>query len=83
MVEGGNSPVDDAGELKELGYRIALYPAALLHSFVPRAQRLLATLRNTGTTRSLRQDMIELGEISRLLGAGELLDSGKRYDSED
>jgi 2-methylisocitrate lyase-like PEP mutase family enzyme len=83
MVEGGNSPVDDAGELEELGYRIALYPAALLHSFVPRAQQLLETVQRTGTTTSLRHDMIELGDISSLLGAGELLDAGQRYDGED
>ena len=83
LVEGGNSPVDDINELEQLNYRIALYPAALLHRFTPQARELLAVIRDTGSTASLRTQMCDLAEMNRLLGAGDLLAAGKAYDCGD
>jgi len=83
LVEGGNSPVQSAGELAPLGYRMALYPAALLHRFVPQARELLAVIRDTGSTGELRSRMYELADMNRLLGVDELLAAGRRYASED
>jgi 2-methylisocitrate lyase-like PEP mutase family enzyme len=80
LVEGGGSPIDDPAELAQLGYRIALYPAALLHQFVPGAQRLLDGIQQTGHTLDFRDDMVELSDMNRILGADELLEAGKRYE---
>ncbi len=41
LVEGGKTPVETPAELQRLDYRIAVYPAALLHRFVPQARQLL------------------------------------------
>jgi 2-methylisocitrate lyase-like PEP mutase family enzyme len=78
LVEGGGSPVGDADGLQQLGYRIALYPAALLHLFVPQAQALLTRIRDTGTTVGL-PDLIDLNRINAVLGAPELLADAGRY----
>lgn len=83
LVEGGNSPVQGVDELRQLGYRIALYPAALLHRFTPQARKLLDVIRQTGSTASLRARMCDLGEMNRLLGADELLAAGRTYDCGD
>lgn len=83
LVEGGNSPLDDIDELQQLGYRIALYPAALLHRFTPLATQLLAEILRSGSTAALRPDMYDLGDMNRLLGAEELLKAGKAYDCGD
>lgn len=80
LVEGGGSPIDDPAELAQLGYRIALYPAALLHQFVPGAQRLLEGITQTGHTLDFRDDMYELSDMNRILGADELLETGKRFE---
>lgn len=80
LVEGGNSPVEDVDDLQQLGYRIALYPAALLHQFTPGARELLEVIRKTGSTTSLRSRMCNLGDMNSLLGADELLAAGKNYD---
>lgn len=82
LVEGGNSPVEDATELTRLGYRVALYPAALLHLFTPAAQGLLQTIRSEGNTLSRRQDMCRLSDMNTLLGATQLLQAGRSYDPE-
>lgn len=78
LVEGGGSPVGDAAALEQLGYRIALYPAALLHLFVPQAQALLAHIRNAGSTAGW-PGLIDLNGINRVLGAPELLALSEHY----
>ncbi len=78
LVEGGGSPVADANALTELGYRMALYPAALLHLFVPQAQALLRHIREQGSTHT-RDDLIDLTQINEILGAPELLNTAARY----
>lgn len=79
LVEGGNSPVHSAGQLAELGYRIALYPAALLNSFIPRAEQLLAHIANQGETHSLKAEMIDLHGINQRLRADDFLQQASRY----
>jgi 2-methylisocitrate lyase-like PEP mutase family enzyme len=79
LVEGGNSPVQTAAQLESLAYRVALYPAALLHSFTPRAQQLLQVIRRTGSTDSVRDTLFQLADMNQLLGATELLAAGQRY----
>lgn len=81
LVEGGGAPTEDTGDLLSLGYRIALYPAALLHGFVPQTQRILATIKSTGTTLGIREHMVELADMNRLLEAESLLEAGQRYDA--
>ena len=80
LVEGGNSPVNSAEELTDLGYRVALYPAALIHGYVPRSQQLLEAIMNSGSTSDMRQQMIDLPEINKLLGAEQLMSTGEAYD---
>lgn len=79
LVEGGNSPVQTLEELQALAYRVALYPASLLHLFIPAAQKMLAELRHTGHLQSLRNQMIDLTAVNSLLGADELLAASEEY----
>ncbi|MGJ8669269.1 MAG: isocitrate lyase/PEP mutase family protein [Oceanococcus sp.] len=81
LVEGGGSPIDDAAGLQALGYRIALYPVALLHGFVPKAQELLAHIQAIGST-GTRSDLIELGKMNELLGAPDLLHKMTSYGAD-
>lgn len=78
LVEGGGSPIPDAAGLEALGYRIALYPAALLHLFVPQAQALLEHVREHGSTAGYG-GLIDLNRINRVLGADGLLALSERY----
>lgn len=78
LVEGGGSPIEDAAGLEALGYRIALYPAALLHAFVPQAQDLLAHIHEKGST-SEWPGLIDLNRINEILGAPGLLALSEKY----
>lgn len=80
LVEGGASPVDSAAALDDMGYRIALFPIALLQGFVPMAQRLLADVHASGKTTDLG-GLMDLHALTELLGAGDLLAASERYKS--
>ncbi len=81
LVEGGNTPIEKPAELEALGYRIALYPAALLHQFTPQAQSLLSHIRENGDTLKYRDQMYSLSDINRVLGADLMLEDGRHYDA--
>lgn len=81
LVEGGASPVASAAQLAELGYRLALYPVALLHAFVPTAQALLQHIKQHGETRQFSQPLLDLNQINQLLEADQLLEQAKKYDA--
>ena len=82
LVEGGNSPVQTLEELRALNYRIALYPASLLHLFIPAAQDMLAELRHSGHLQARRKQVIDLAAVNNLLGADELLAASEEYQYE-
>jgi len=83
LVEGGNSPVADAAALAALNYRIALYPAALLNITTPVAEMVLRVIADTGSTDSLRDQMYDLFDLNRVLGAEKLLATGARFGGEE
>ncbi len=73
LVEGGNSPVDNCASLQALGYKIGLHPASLINLFTRQAGAMLADLRREGGSGSWRERMHDLGEVSDLLGARDML----------
>ncbi|MEH6549329.1 MAG: isocitrate lyase/PEP mutase family protein [Pseudomonadales bacterium] len=81
LVEGGGTPVTSLEKLADLKYKIALYPAALLHMFIPQAQQLLSHIQTQGNTEALRESMFELSDINKLVGADDLLALGEQYEA--
>ena len=69
LVEGGISPVTSAGELRDLGYAVALHPLLLLHGFIRQGPAHLAVLRQTGSTGTLKSAIADLAEFNTLLEA--------------
>jgi 2-methylisocitrate lyase-like PEP mutase family enzyme len=81
LVEGGDSPIPGSNEMTALKYKIALYPAALLHLFIPQAQNLLKHIHDNGSTTAMADQLINLSAINNLVGASELLAQSKKYSS--
>jgi 2-methylisocitrate lyase-like PEP mutase family enzyme len=80
MVEGGTTPITSAEGLGDLGFRIIIYPGALVRAVVWTTQRLLASLRATGTTAEYRDRMLDIGGLNAVIGTRDLLAAGERYD---
>ncbi|WP_448212024.1 isocitrate lyase/PEP mutase family protein [Colwellia sp. MEBiC06753] len=79
LVEGGNSPINNADEMAQLNYKLALFPVALLHGFVPKAQDILNHIQQHGDTSSYTAPLIDLNEMNQLLGAEDMLKQAIKY----
>jgi 2-methylisocitrate lyase-like PEP mutase family enzyme len=80
MVEGGRTPLQNAAHLQRLGFAIAIFPGAMVRAQTFAAERLLSVLARDGATAAVRDQMLDFGELNRLLGTEELLANGQRYE---
>lgn len=79
LVEGGVTPATDSGTFFTLGYAVTLHPLLLMHAMAGIAPRLLATLRETGSTDSLRGEIADLAQMNHLTGLPALLKDADHY----
>lgn len=80
MVEGGRTPVLPAAELESLGYSLVIFPGGVVRALARTARDFYETLRRDGTSDAFRDRMYDFDAVNALLGAGEILARGKRYD---
>jgi len=83
MVEGGKTPVLSTGELKKLGYQIAIFPVL---GFLSAGQALKSAyqgLQSSGSTSDLSVDLYNFTEFSKLMGFEKVWDFEKKWASAD
>jgi 2-methylisocitrate lyase-like PEP mutase family enzyme len=80
MVEGGKTPLTPADELAELGFRLVIYPGAMVRIISFAAQAYLQELKAKGTTAGLLSQMNQFDQIMDLVGLQESIAEGKAYD---
>jgi 2-methylisocitrate lyase-like PEP mutase family enzyme len=79
MVEGGATPVRDAGELGRLGFRIVIFPGGTARAVAHTLQGYYASLRQHQTTAPWQPRMLDFEGLNRVIGTPELLQRGRRY----
>lgn len=79
MVEGGATPLLAAPELQVMGYRLVIFPGAAVRASAAAMMRMMAVLREHGTTESLRGEMLTFKELNELLGLPEFQRREERY----
>jgi 2-methylisocitrate lyase-like PEP mutase family enzyme len=79
LVEGGVSAVDDGASLGAMGFAVALHPLVLLHGLAKSAPGWLAALRQTTSTATIREQLVDLSVMNALTGAPDLLKAAVRY----
>mgnify|MGYP001478605720 CR=1 FL=1 len=80
MVEGGKTPVQEAAELGQRGFRIVIYPGGTARAVAHALQGYYASLRQHGTTAPWRDRMLDFDQLNSVIGTPELLATGKRYE---
>ena len=65
--EFGKSPLLSAGTLGNLGYNVIIWPVTLLRNAMGATERLLATLRDTGTQERAVPDMQTRARLYELI----------------
>jgi 2-methylisocitrate lyase-like PEP mutase family enzyme len=79
MVEGGVTPMCTADELDAMGYRIVIFPGAAVRMAAAAMRRLMETLRRTGTTGDLADEMLSFAELNELVGLPSYQAMERRY----
>lgn len=80
MVEGGRTPVLPASELEAFGYSLVIFPGGIVRAMARSARDFYETLHRDGTSDAFRDRMFDFDAVNALLGAQEILASGKRFD---
>lgn len=80
MVEGGDTPLQNAQALQQLGFSLVIFPGALVRAFTHMASQFFTTLRRDGTTDAFREHMLDFGQLNEVLGTRKMLELGEKYD---
>lgn len=81
MVEGGETPLADAGALGELGFRLVIFPGGIVRALARAASDYYASLRAHGTNAPFRERMLDFRGLNALIGTPEALERGRAYEA--
>jgi len=83
MVEGGKSPSLDAAALQALGFKLVIFPGGTARAVGHMLRDYFGSLAEHGSTAPWRERMLDFAGLQDLLGTKDMLDMGKRYESEE
>ncbi len=81
MVEGGQTPIHDAGALQALGFSLVIFPGGIVRAIARQAQEFYAALKEDGTTNRFRNRMFDFNQLNGLIGTPDMLALGKSYET--
>jgi 2,3-dimethylmalate lyase len=79
MIEEGVTPNLTSKELLEMGYKIALFPLSGLYSSSFAIFETFKTLKETGTTKSLKHKMMRFKEFNKLVNLDKYMNMENKY----
>ena len=79
MVEGGQTPLQDAQALGALGFRIVIHPGGTARAVAHTLAAYYASLLEHGSTSPWRDRMLDFDGLNAVIGTPELLAQGRRY----
>jgi 2,3-dimethylmalate lyase len=68
MVEGGRTPLYNAGELQKLGYQLVIFPTSSTYITAMAVTKVMQELKRSGTTQALLNEMIPFAQFNELVG---------------
>lgn len=80
MIEGGKTPLTNAGELEALGYSIVIFPGGTVRALAHALDDYFASMRLHGTTAPYRDRMLDFKGINDIVGTDDMLKLGRRYE---
>jgi len=80
MVEGGDTPLQDAKRLEELGFSLVIFPGALVRAFTFMAKQFFSSLQANGSTAPFRDQMLDFKQLNEYLETDAILELGQKYE---
>ena len=81
FAEGGKTPPIPLARLRELGYRIVIFPIGALLAATTAVRKLAAELKTHGTPIALLSEMISFKEFNQMIGLSEIQELERRFSS--
>jgi len=81
FAEGGKTPPIPLDKLRELGYRIVIFPIAALLAATTAVRKMAAEIRAQGAPTALLSEMISFGEFNQMVGLSEIQELERRFAS--
>jgi methylisocitrate lyase len=79
MIENGVTPNLSADLLQQMGYRIAVFPLSGLYGAAYAMRKIFSDLKQTGSTQSCRDIMMNFGEFNELIELQKFMDMDHKY----
>src|SRR5437867_2907749 len=79
MIENGVTPNLSANQLKQMGYRIAVFPLSGLYGATFAMKKIFSSLKKTGSTQECRDIMMNFGEFNELVELQKFMDMDRKY----
>ena len=83
FVESGKSPLLSAAELEKFGFKIVIYPASALLSVAHVVGRVMAELKEKGTTAHLMDNMVSLEDCFETMGLSRMLAEDAQFAQDE
>jgi 2-methylisocitrate lyase-like PEP mutase family enzyme len=80
MVEGGRTAVLSAAELEALGFRVVIFPGAIVRALAHAALEFYGVLKRDGTTDAFRGRMFDFEALNGILGTADIIARGQEYE---
>lgn len=81
FAEGGKTPPVSLDRLRELGYRIVIFPIGALLAATTAVRKLAAEIKARGTPVALLPEMISFNEFNQMIGLSEIQELERRFTS--
>ena len=81
FAEGGKTPPVPLDRLRELGYRIVIFPIGALLAATTAVRKFAAEIQAHGTPTALLSEMISFTEFNRMIGLPEIQQLERRFSS--
>lgn len=82
MADGGRTPIRSKAEMQDIGYNMAIFPAATGLAAAAAAEAVLNLLKNEGTSLSPDVPLFDFSEFNSLIGFDDVWDFERRWARE-
>jgi 2-methylisocitrate lyase-like PEP mutase family enzyme len=83
MVEGGLTPILSGPDLEALGFRLVIFPGAIVRALAHAAADFYRVLKRDGTSEAFRDRMFDFESLNGFLGTADMLARGRAYEIGD
>jgi len=80
-LEGGKTPPISLARLKELGFRVIIFPLGVLFTVTKAVRSLLSRIREDGTPERAAGQMVSFHDFLQVVGLPEIRELEKRFAS--